>query len=354
MERARQGRLSPNRRIVTPAALAAAGVFLSHPQTDDGAFMADGTRLAQLRASGKFIDADFARDGAARALVPFARLETLWVNTGTLCNIECRRCYIESSPTNDRLVYLTRADFAPFLAEARAMGAGEIGFTGGEPFMNPDLLAMAEDALGAGFSVLILTNAMRPAMRPSMRAGVRRLVAQFGDRLRLRVSLDHYAPQKHDEERGAGSFDIALAGLNAFARDGALLSVAGRSLWGESAAAARAGYAALFARHGLPIDASRPEGLILFPEMNEAEDTPEITTQCWGILKKDPGEIMCATSRMVMRRKGEAAIVVACTLIVDDPQFDMGATLHEAARPVKLNHPHCSRFCVLGGASCSA
>ena len=28
-------------------------------------------------------------------------------------------------------------------------------------------------------------------------------------------------------------------------------------------------------------------------------------------------------------------------------------TLAEAAAPVPLNHPHCARFCVLGGAACS-
>ncbi|MGE5565620.1 MAG: radical SAM protein, partial [Parcubacteria group bacterium] len=31
-----------------------------------------------------------------------------------------------------------------------------------------------------------------------------------------------------------------------------------------------------------------------------------------------------------------------------------GATLAEALGEVPLNHPHCAKFCVLGGASCSA
>jgi len=31
----------------------------------------------------------------------------------------------------------------------------------------------------------------------------------------------------------------------------------------------------------------------------------------------------------------------------------MGANLKEAVGPVKLNHPFCAQFCVLGGASCS-
>jgi hypothetical protein len=117
---------------------------------------------------------------------------------------------------------------------------------------------------------------------------------------------------------------------------------------------ARDGYRALFAAHAIAIDADNPARLVLFPEMDSRLDTPEITEDCWRILKKSPDSVMCASSRMVIKRKGHAPSVVACTLIVDDPQFDMGATLAGAAQPVLLNHPHCSRFCVLGGASCSA
>ena len=95
--------------------------------------------------------------------------------------------------------------------------------------------------------------------------------------------------------------------------------------------------------------------LVLFPEMDESKDIAEITTACWSILDKSPSDVMCATSRMVVHRKGEAAPrVAACTLIPYDSGFDMGGDLKEASREVSLNHPHCARFCVLGGASCSA
>jgi hypothetical protein len=88
--------------------------------------------------------------------------------------------------------------------------------------------------------------------------------------------------------------------------------------------------------------------------MDDTADVPEITTACWGILGVSPATQMCATSRMVVKRKGAAApAVVACTLIPYDPRFEMGATLAEARRSVKLAHPHCARFCVLGGGSCS-
>ena len=127
---------------------------------------------------------------------------TLWFNTGTLCNLTCANCYIESSPTNDRLAYLTAAEVTAFLDEIVRDGhpTEEIGFTGGEPFMNPGLIAMLDEALGRGFRTLVLTNAMRPMMKCA--DALLDLRARFGDRLALRVSLDHYTQSRHDEERG--------------------------------------------------------------------------------------------------------------------------------------------------------
>jgi hypothetical protein len=122
----------------------------------------------------------------------------------------------------------------------------------------------------------------------------------------------------------------------------------------EADDAARAGYAALFAAHNLPIDATNRAQLVLFPEMDAQADVAEISDGCWDILNIDPASIMCAFSRMVVKRKGEPAPrVAACTLLPYDLGFDMGGTLAEASRDVRLNHPHCARFCVLGGASCS-
>jgi hypothetical protein len=65
--------------------------------------------------------------------------------------------------------------------------------------------------------------------------------------------------------------------------------------------------------------------------------------------------MMCATSRMIVKRKGEERpVVVPCTLLPYDTSFELGHTLESAVGEVKLNHPHCARFCVLGGGSCSA
>ena len=121
---------------------------------------------------GKFADPDRTAKGEPRALVPLEQLATLWINTGTLCNITCANCYIESSPVNDRLAYITAAEVAGFLQEAQALHTREIGFTGGEPFMNPDFLGMLADALERGFDALVLTNAMQPMRRPHIERGL--------------------------------------------------------------------------------------------------------------------------------------------------------------------------------------
>ena len=302
----------------------------------------------------KFRDPLVTAAGEPRASDALDALRTLWFNTGTLCNITCRNCYIESSPRNDRLVYLRLAEVTSYLDEIAALGleTREIGFTGGEPFMNPEIVAILEAALVRGFRVLVLTNAMRPMQR--LKAPLRGLRDRFGEALTLRVSLDHYTPARHEEERGRASWSPTLAGLLWLADAGFSLAVAGRRQPDESEAAARAGYAALFAELGLAVDAADPARLVLFPEMDRREDVPEITERCWGILGKSPSSVMCASSRMVVKRKDAARpAVVACTLVPYDPQFELGATLAEALRPVRLNHPHCARFCVLGGASCS-
>ena len=310
-----------------------------------------------LANDGKFRDPQVTADGQPRARVPLSRPETLWFNTGTLCNITCVNCYIESSPENDRLVYITADEVSEYLdqLEDRDWKAREIGFTGGEPFMNPEMIEMARRSLARGYEVLILTNAMRPMMRPRVQDGLRALVAEYGDRLTLRISVDHWSADKHDEERGTGSFDRTVEGMEWLRDIGARMTVAGRTLWDETETAARDGYAALYARHGFDIAANDPGQTVLFPEMDEQVEVPEITTACWGILHKSPEQVMCASSRMVVKRKGAARpAVVACTLLPYDAQFELGETLAEAEGAVQLNHPHCAKFCVLGGASCSA
>jgi hypothetical protein len=218
--------------------------------------------------------------------------------------------------------------------------------------MNRDIIVMLDDVLSRGLRALVLTNAMAPLrkLRPRMLA----LRDAYGDRLTIRVSLDHYTQAVHEAERGRRSWAPTIDGLVWLARNGFALDVAGRRFTGESEDMLRAGYALLFSELDVPVDALDPVRLMLFPEMDPHRDVPEITAACWGILHKSPDDVMCASSRMVVKRKDAPhPVVLACTLLAYDERFELGRTLAEAARPVALNHPFCASFCVLGGAACS-
>jgi len=178
--------------------------------------------------------------------------------------------------------------------------------------------------------------------------------SDLGDHLTLRISVDHYTARRHDAERGTGSFAKTLQGMTWLRDAGIRMTVAGRIEWAENETEARAGFAAFFTEHSFDIDPHNPTQTVLFPEMDESIEVPEITTACWGILNKSPMDIMCSSSRMVVKRKGaDHPVVLACTLLPYSPEFELGKTLADAERDVHLNHPHCAKFCVLGGASCS-
>lgn len=317
--------------------------------------MPDGT-LNELKIldPSKFQDPMVTAKGEERAVVALTRLRTLWFNTGSLCNITCANCYMDSSPKNDALAYLTLADVTGYLDEIKSEGydVEEIAFTGGEPFMNPDLLAMLDLVLSRGFRALILTNAMKPMAHK--RKSLLNLHERYGDALILRVSMDHYTQEQHEKERGLKTWGPMLDGLHWLSQNDFNLAVAGRTCWNETEEAARVGYAKLFETEMISVNATDPASLVLFPEMDAGQDVPEITVNCWNILGISPDSMMCATSRMVVKRKGsDHPVVVPCTLLPYDTEFELGHKLAQSAKTIPLNHPHCAKFCVLGGASCS-
>lgn len=303
----------------------------------------------------KFLDPYITAKGEPRAWVELKHLKTLWFNTGTLCNLSCANCYIESTPKNDRLVYLTQHEISAYLDEIKeeSYPTEEIGITGGEPFMNPDIIPIMEECLFRGFRLLILTNAMRPMMKHE--AALLGLRDKYGRQLTIRVSVDHFKRDLHEEERGVRTWATMMSGLKWLSDNRFNIDIAGRTRWGEKEDDLREGFDILFNEHNIKIDAQDKTKLMLFPEMDEKAPVPEITTSCWDILGVHPDDMMCASSRMVVKRKGDdRPSVMACTLLAYDQQFNMGDTLKQASKSVRLNHPHCAKFCVLGGGLCSS
>src|SRR5207248_1579353 len=137
--------------------------------------------------------------GEPRAQVALRSLDTLWFNTGTLCNLTCEHCYIESSPKNDRLVYLTAAEVAEYLDEIETGGLSTslIGFIGGDAFMNSQPPACGRAGSGD-------TQRLCPAVRRARRRNRRRrcggTYGVSGNGCGSRCSGDHRSVLGHSRE----------------------------------------------------------------------------------------------------------------------------------------------------------
>ena len=302
-------------------------------------------------SDNKFKNQKVTADGSNRAFIEARNIKTLWFNTGTLCNIECKNCYIESSPKNDSLAYLTFEEVKSFIDEAidKNLGTNEIGFTGGEPFMNKDIMKMIDYSLRKRLKVLVLSNAMKPMLNRT-----KELIKLNHSNLTIRVSIDHYEKEKHEEIRGKNTYDVMLQGLKWLNENNFNYTLATRLLWNEKEEDLRKNFGTFIKNNNLRLDINSPKELVTFAEMDEKIDTPEITTSCWDILNKDPNDVMCSWSRMVVRKKNSKnPSVIACTLLPYADEFDLGDTLTNSLQKIYLNHKHCSKFCVLGGSSCS-
>ena len=313
-------------------------------------------KIIPIANIGKFADPFRTATGEPRAKVGLKDPKKLWFNVTSTCNLTCKNCSVDGAPDNDELSFIGVSDVQNYLNQIkeRKWGVTEIGFTGGESFLNPNSIDLIRLALESGYTVLVLTNAMKPMMRPRVQSGLKNLHALFGNKLTLRISLDHYTAKYHDIERGDGSFNIALKGMRWLRDIGISMRVAGRSIVQEDELTARIGYNKLYMHNKLNIDAYDEVQTLILPEMDQEVDVPEITTSCWDTLGKSPKNLMCSDSRVVVKRKGsKQTVVVACTLLPYDKRFELGSTLEEAEQPVMLNHPYCSQFCVLGGGSCS-
>ena len=304
---------------------------------------------------GKFVDNKTTSKGENRAYVDLVKLDTLWFNTGTQCNLACENCYIESSPTNDELAFISLSEVTVYLdeIEEHKLGTKNISFTGGEPFLNKEMIPILSLCLERGFNVLVLTNAYRAIDKHF--TALDKLNRDFPKKFSLRISLDHFTQNGHEKERGPKTFDRTLTTIRTLYDLNFQLSIAGRSLYNESRLEALAGYQSILTDYGISLNLKNNDNIVIFPEMSTEKDVPEITTECWDILNVRPDHQMCSNERMVVKRKGDLSpVVLPCTLIAYDENFILGNSLKESFKRVYLNHPYCAQFCVLGGGSCSA
>ncbi len=276
-------------------------------------------------------------------------LHELWFHTSTSCNLRCPFCLEGSKPGDDRLQFLTLEDAKPFIDEAVELGVNKFSFTGGEPFVNPHFSEILDYALNFKLC-LVLTNATEPLMNQFAR------VKEFNSKpqpVHFRISLDHPDPTKHDKSRGKGNFKKALDTLGRLYHEEFGVSIARLMLSGEDSAAVDRAYAPFFRQAGVPLDIT----IIKFPEFHKPgslPDVPEITEDCMTryLSASQRDGFMCNYSKMIVKQNGKCG-VYACTLVDDDSDYNLGATLKQAMNErVMLKHHRCYS-CFAFGASCS-
>ena len=284
---------------------------------------------------------------SAHPHVPMRALDTLWFQVaGTLCNIECTHCFISSSPTNRSHGMLSLSDVQLRLAEARELGVREYYFTGGEPFLNREMIPILAATLKQG-PATVLTNGMLLTER--LCADLRELIDSHEYSLDLRVSLDGFDRRTHDAIRGAGAWERAMNGLRNLATAGInpVITVT-ETATGIRSDDGRARFLAMMRAWGF--DKPRLKVLPLFRLGAEAQRTggyaesERLTADMFEEAKADT--LQCSSCRMITS-KG----VYVCPILIDFPDARMGSTIAETLRPFELRYAAC-RTCWVEGVTC--
>lgn len=276
-------------------------------------------------------------------------LDELWFHTGTACNLDCPFCLEGSRPGDARLQRITLADVRPLIDAAVGLNVRQFSFTGGEPFVVKDMVAILEYA--AGFRpCLVLTNGTAPVVR---RLTQIRKLAGTAHPIAFRISIDFADEARHDAGRGAGNFRLALQGLRALHKAGFGVSLARQVQPGRDESEVDREFRQLLVAEGLPAGLR----IVSFPDFGipgEQRQVPRITADCMTRFQTEATRraFMCAFSKMAVKQGGRMRIY-ACTLVDDDPRYDQGDSLADALRARVLLEHHRCYSCFRYGSSCS-
>jgi AdoMet-dependent heme synthase len=279
--------------------------------------------------------------------VALRTLDTLWFQVGgTVCNLACTHCFVSCSPTNHTHEMMSLDEVRRHLGEAAALGAREYYFTGGEPFLNPDMEAILAETLEVG-PATVLTNGL--LLDPERCARLKDLADRSDYSLDLRVSIDGWDAATNDPIRGAGTFDRILAGVLHLAQAGLNPVVTVTAVWEE--AGSDAGKERFFALlRSLGIERPRLKVLPVFQIGAEAERAGAYESwqrlRAGDALEEGWDHLQCSSCRMVTDQG-----IWVCPILVNEPAGKMGETLADSLGPFSLEHPACWT-CHVYGVSC--
>ena len=281
--------------------------------------------------------------------VPLVALDQLWFQvSGTVCNLRCGHCFISCAPDNHSFWFLTRAQVADALSSSIGMGVKEYYFTGGEPFMNREMLGILEDTLAVGPATVLTNGTLLPARTVSELA---RIASASPYTLELRVSVDGVTAEMNDALRGAGSFERAMGGVERLVGAGFLPIITTMQSWEDHETP---GLLEDFHRLLAGVGYERVRLKILPPLRIGAEAgrtggysaTEQVTADM--MLEYDADLLLCSRARLVT-----AQGVWVCPILLDYESGRVADTLEEAIEaPARLAEQACYT-CYVSGAICS-
>jgi AdoMet-dependent heme synthase len=281
-------------------------------------------------------------------VVPLAHLDDLWFQVaGTLCNLTCNHCFISCSPHNHAFGFLDLETVRKALDDSVRLGVKEYYFTGGEPFLHRDMVAILELTLRYG-PASVLTNGT--VFKDEWLARLRRAEDASAYSLEFRVSIDGFTPAENDPVRGEGTFARALRGVRQLVDHGFLpIITVARTRDDVDDAALVEGFVRVLKANGYP----RPRLKILPTLRLGAEvqrqrgyrDDERVTPEMLDGF--DQGLLICNHSRIVTDRG-----VFVCPILIEAADARLGDTLPESLAAYPLRH-HACYTCYQYGTICS-
>jgi uncharacterized Fe-S cluster-containing radical SAM superfamily protein len=281
--------------------------------------------------------------------VPLTSLDQLWFQVGgTVCNLRCTHCFISCSPDNHSFWFMTREQVRAALEESAGMGVKEYYFTGGEPFMNNEMVGILDDTLQYG-PATVLTNAT--LLPPRRVEELRRISEGRCHPLELRVSVDGPTAAINDAIRGEGSFERAMEGVGALVDAGFRPIITTMQSWPCEE------MACMLQRFRDGLDAvgyAEPRLKVLPPLLigEEAERNrgyrPDERITHEMMHGYDIDQLLCTRARLVT-----AAGVYPCPILLDYPGARLAGTLAEAVGMSASLRESACYTCYVNGALCS-
>lgn len=279
--------------------------------------------------------------------VPLHSLDALWFQVGgTICNLWCTHCFISCSPKNHKFGFMERSTVRKYLDDSRALGVKEYYFTGGEPFMNKDMLGIIEDTLSIG-PATVLTNGILIQERVARK--LRQIVDSTIYSLEVRVSIDGFTPEANDRIRGEGNFQKAMKGVKNLVDYGFLPIITAAQTWEDSETE---NIFKGFRRALIQMGYTRPRIKLIPPLRIGREKVRDrgydqyeyITNEMMA--DYDDNLLQCTHSRMVTDQG-----VYVCPILIDYPEAKVSESLEDSFDAYPLKHQACYT-CYISGAIC--